>query len=263
MENPPDPPQNNSQPTEVRPQTSPSMPRWQAGKPKVNFWMVTTVILIIILGFAVGYVLTQQGSEETPSVVPTVHPTTAIVTTTVPTATIAPEPTQDETEREASPAATSTTEAKYKTISDEENLFKITILADWSVTRSEGAKGGMLSYTSVESPDFEVFVDEAAEGPFTPFYYKQGVNLNIHVTQGEEERTPPGTIISQQDSEVDGQPAKYFVYKEISTFEGQQIQVEINYQGNRYSLTFNYNPATYPTGEEVFERILASFKFTP
>lgn len=92
---------------------------------------------------------------------------------------------------------------------------------------------------------------------------KQGANLNIHVTQGEEERTPFGTIISQKDIEVDGQPAKYFVYKEISTFEGQQIQVEINYQGNRYSLTLNYNPATYSTGEEVFEQIFASFKFTP
>lgn len=259
MENPEGPLQNNSQDPEVQPPNSPSLPRRQAGKTKVNFWMIVIVVLIIMVGFGVGYVLTQQESEKPPAVVPTAE----VGTTTVAIATIAAEPTQEEMEKEASPAGGTMAKAQFKAISDKSNLFQVSIPADWIVSRSEGTKGRMLSYTDVESPDFEVFIDEAAEGPFTPFYYKQGANLNIHVTEGEEERTPLGTIISQKDIEVDGQPAKYFVYEEISTFEGQQIQVQLNYQGRSFLLTFNYNPATYSTGEEVFEKILESFKFTP
>src|SRR4030042_6505579 len=119
--------------------------------------------------------------ERSPTAAPTASPTPTSTTLPSPAPTAAPSPAPSPTpEPVLSPCEA--VPALPATVSDQANLYSISIPADWAVVTDEGATGVQLSRIVLESPDFSVFVDEAAEGPFTPIYYETGATLVIHVT---------------------------------------------------------------------------------
>jgi hypothetical protein len=148
------------------------------------------------------------------------------------------------------------------TVSDQANLYSISVPADWAVVTDEGAMGGQVSRIILESADFSVFVDEEAEGPFTPIYYETGATLVIHVM--DTATGPPyhfGGVISGSSIDIDGVTAPYHVFKEPSTWAGQLLDAHADYGGNYYLFYMGYNPDTCPAGQDLFEAMLGSFQF--
>ena len=117
------------------------------------------------------------------------------------------------------------------------------------------------SRISLESPDFSVFVDEAAEGPFTPIYYETGATLVIHVMTPSSPPYHFQGVISESNVAIDGVTAPYHVFKEPSTWAGQLLDAHANHGGSYYLFYFGYNPETCPAGEELFQTMLDSFQF--
>ena len=221
-------------------------------RPLLAFGIV--VVAPVILAACSG-----GGPGATPSSTPTV------VSTATPAATPTPAPT-------AEPTATPTPEpvlspceavpALPTTVSDQPNLYSISVPDGWVITSDEGPRGLRLSSIVVESPDFSVFVDEAEEGPFTPIYYETGATLIIFV--GDMEQEPPyhfGGVISESEFTIDGEIAPYHVFLEPSTWAGQLLDAHLNHGGNLYEFTLGYNPETCPAGEDIFQAMLDSFQF--
>ncbi len=125
----------------------------------------------------------------------------------------------------------------------------------------EGPLGGRISRISVESSDFSVFVDEEAEGPFSPIYYETGAVLVIHVTTPSSSPYHFQELISESEVTIDGEVAPYHVFLEPSTWAGQLIDAHLNHGGNLYEFTLGYNPETCPAGEGLFQAMLDSFQF--
>jgi hypothetical protein len=197
------------------------------------------------------------GSTAPPS------PTSAPAPTATPTAAPSPSPTPAPT---AIPTpALSPCEAVPPlptTLSDQPNLYSISVPEGWAVVTDEGAMGVQVSRISVESPDFSLFIDEAAEGPFSPYYYETGAVFIVHVMTPEQ--APPyhfDPVISESAITVDAAAAAYHVFKEPSTFAGQLLDAHANHGGNYYLFRMGYNPETCPAGEDLFAAILASLEF--
>ncbi len=121
--------------------------------------------------------------------------------------------------------------------------------------------GVQLSMISLESPDFSVFVDEEAEGPFSPIYYETGATLVIHVTTPSSSPYHFQELISDSDVTIDGVTAPYHVFVEPSTWAGQLIDAHANHGGSDYLFYFGYNQETCPAGEDLFQAMLDSFQF--
>ncbi len=192
-----------------------------------------------------------------------------MVSTATPTATPTPAPTAEPTATPTpSPTPTpvlSPCEAVPDlpaTVSDQPNLYSISVPDGWVITSDEGALGLRVSSIFVESPDFSVFVDEAEEGPFSPVYYETGAVLVIHVMTPSP---PPyhgyGGVISESNIAIDGVNAPYHVFKEPSTLAGQLIDAHVDHGGSYYLFYFGYNPETCPAGEELFQAVLDSVQF--
>lgn len=154
-------------------------------------------------------------------------------------------------------------------ITDKGNLYSVEIPKDWKILMSEGAKGMQLSDMTGESIDWKQYVDENAEGPFSPIYYQSGVSFQFHVNSEEEapghygEGGGPDTgIITTKNIVIGGANGVYHVFKEPSTYEGQLVDAHVNYKGNAYLFRFAYNPASFPQAESLFMTILSSIKFT-
>lgn len=200
-----------------------------------------------------------DGPAATPSPAPTPSPTAMPAATPSPTPVPAPSPTPTP---EPVLSACEAVPELPTTVSDQANLYSISVPAGWSVVTDEGAMGVQLSRIILESPDFSTFVDEAAEGPFTPIYYETGATLVIHVVN-----TAPGPpyhtegVISESDVTIDGVTAPYHVFKEPSTSAGQLLDAHANYGGNYYLFYLGYNPETCPAGEDLFLAMLSSFRF--
>jgi len=159
------------------------------------------------------------------------------------------------------------TDNKYVEIVDKASLYSVNIPADWEITSNEGAMGVQLSRILAQSADWSSYSDETYEGPFSPQYYQSGGALQLHVTQGESEPAhygegggPETGVIAKKAVTIDGVEGVYHVFKEPSTFEGQLIDVHINYKGNNYLLRLAYNPANF-NGEEFFDNLLNSVRF--
>jgi len=187
-------------------------------------------------------------------VAPTATP--AATPTHTPTATPAPSPTPAPvlSPCEAVPALPTT-------VSDQPNLYSISVPDGWVITSDEGARGLRVSSIFVESPDFSVFVDEAEEGPFSPVYYETGAALSIHVGAPSSSPYHFQELISESDVTIDGVTAPYHVYVDPSTWAGQLIDAHANHGGNDYTFDFAYNPETCPAGEDLFQAMLDSFQF--
>src|SRR3989304_5674305 len=110
------------------------------------------------------------------------------------------------------------------TLSDQPNLYSISVPEGWAVVTDEGAMGVQVSRISVESPDFSLFIDEAAEGPFSPYYYETGAVFIVHMSRAilsppsKVEKKCPWLPCSPASS-----AAAYHVFKEPSTFAGQLL----------------------------------------
>lgn len=203
------------------------------------------------------------GSGDTPS------PTPTVVSTATPEATPTPAPAAEPT---AEPTATPTPTPVLSpceavpdlptTVSDQPNLYSISVPDGWVTVTDEGAMGMQISRISLESPDYSVFVDEEEEGPFSPIYYETGAVLVIHVTTPSP---PPyhgyGGVISESEVTIDGVNAPYHVFLEPSTWAGQLIDAHVNQGGSDYLFYFGYNPETCPAGEDLFQAMLDSFQF--
>jgi hypothetical protein len=120
--------------------------------------------------------------------------------------------------------------------------------------------GMQVSRISLESPDFSMFIDEEAEGPFSPVYYEAGATLVIHVMTPYSPPYHDG-VISESDVTIDGVTAPYHVFLEPSTWAGQLLDVHANHGGSYYLFYFGYNPETCPAGEDLFQAMLDSFQF--
>ncbi len=174
----------------------------------------------------------------------------------MPTATPAPSPTPEPV---LSPCET--VPALPATVSDQPNLYSISVPDGWVITSDEGPMGGRVSSIFVESPDFSVFVDEEAEGPFSPVYYETGAALSIHVGTPSSSPYHFQELISESDVTIDGFTAPYHAYVDPSTWAGQLIDAHANHDGNDYTFGFAYNPETCPAGDDIFQAILDSFQF--
>jgi hypothetical protein len=147
------------------------------------------------------------------------------------------------------------------TVSDQPNLYSISVPNGWVTVQDEGAMGMQLSRISLESPDFSVFVDEAAEGPFSPIYYETGATLVIHVMTPSPPPYHFGGVISESDVTIDDVTAPYHVFLEPSTWAGQLLDAHADHGGSYYLFYFGYNPDTCPAGEDLFQAMLDSFQF--
>ena len=202
------------------------------------------------------------GPGATPSPTPTVAPTATPVATPTPaptaqpTATPTPSPTPAPvlSPCEAVPALPTT-------VSDQPNLYSISLPDGWVITSDEGARGVRVSLISLESPDFSVFVDEEEEGPFSPVYYETGASLSVLVATPTSSPYHFQALISESEVTIDGVTAPYHVYVDPSTWAGQLIDAHVNHGGSGYTFDFAYNPETCPAGEELFQAMLDSFQF--
>ncbi len=185
-------------------------------------------------------------STATPAPIPAPAPTAE------PTATPTPEPVLSPCE--AVPALPTT-------VSDQPNLYSISVPDGWVITSDEGARGLRVSSIFVESPDFSTFVDEAAEGPFSPVYYETGAALSILVATPSSSPYHFQELISESDVTIDGVTAPYHVYVDPSTFAGRLIDAHANHGGSGYTFNFIYNPETCPAGDDLFRAMLDSFQF--
>jgi len=199
------------------------------------------------------------GSTAPPS------PTSAPAPTATPAAAPSPSPTSAPTTTPTPVPALSPCEAVPPlptTLSDQPNLYSISIPAGWVTTVDEGALGVRVSRIIVESSDFSVTVDEVVEGPHDLIYYETGATFTIHVTTPEQ--PPPyhfGGVTSESAVTVDGVAGTYHVFKEPSTAAGQLLDAHVSSGGNQYVIRMGYNPATCPAAEDLFAAILDSFRF--
>jgi len=220
--------------------------------------------LFLALGIAAVAALILAACDGGGSTAPP-SPTSAPAPTATPTAAPSPSPTPAPTATPTPVPALSPCEAVPAlptTLSDQPNLYSISVPEGWAVVTDEGAMGVQVSRISVESPDFSLFIDEAAEGPFSPYYYETGAVFIVHVMTPEQ--APPyhfDPVISESAITVDGADAAYHVFKEPSTFAGQLLDAHANHGGNYYLFRMGYNPETCPAGEDLFAAILASLEF--
>ena len=211
------------------------------------------VVAPVILAACAG-----GGSGGTPSPTPTVVPIE------IPTATPTPAPTAEPTVTLTPSPVLSPCEAVPDlptTVSDQPNLYSISVPDGWVTVTDEGALGVRVSRISVESPDFSVFVDEEEEGPFSPIYYETGAVLVIHVTTPSPPPYHFQELISESEVTIDGEVVPYHVFLEPSTWAGQLLDAHVNYGGSDYLFRFGYNPETCPAGEDLFQAMLDSFQF--
>ena len=187
-------------------------------------------------------------STATPTATPTPAPTAE------PTATPTPSPTPVLSPCEAVPALPTT-------VTDQPNLYSITVPDGWVITSDEGARGLRVSSIFVESPDFYTVVVEEPEGPFNPVYYETGAALSIHVGTPSSSPYHFQELISESDVTIDVVTAPYHVYVDPSTWAGQLIDAHANHGGNDYTFDFAYNPDTCPAGDDLFRAMLDSFQF--
>jgi hypothetical protein len=153
------------------------------------------------------------------------------------------------------------TTEQTKSVTDSANLFTIQIPQSWQVVSSQGSQGVQLSYLSIESPNFATHTDPDFEGPFEPIYYDRGANLTLHVIKGDEGSIHASDVLELKKIEIDGNQASWTRFVEPSTFNGELIDVNLNYQGNNYLIRMGYNPDTDPYGVAVFDQIVSSLKF--
>ena len=202
------------------------------------------------------------GSGGTPSPTPTAVP----IEIPTPTPTPAPtaEPTATPTPSPTPTPVLSPCEAVPDlptTVSDQPNLYSISVPDGWAIVTDEDARGVRVSLISVESPDFSVFIDEEEEGPFSPVYYETGASLSILVATPSSPPYHFQELISESELSIDGVNAPYHVYVDPSTWAGQLIDAHANQGGNGYTFNFAYNPETCPAGEDLFQAMLDSFQF--
>lgn len=163
------------------------------------------------------------------------------------------------------PQATPTPDAgaaATQVIQDSAGLYSITLPADWQVSL-EAARGVRVSGLTAQSPDYEVVIDNDAEGPFSPVSYKTGASLQITVTSEPlaDNPAPAGQIVQQQPFVLDGVQGTFFVFKEPSTVEGELLELRLEKANRTYHLRWGYNPETLQSGRDLFESILESFRF--
>lgn len=146
-------------------------------------------------------------------------------------------------------------------ITDPENLYTIEIPKSWQIISRASREGVQLSFLTVQSSDFSFHTDDNFEGPFEPIYYDTGASLTMHVTKGDEGSKHTGDVLEIKKFFIDQQPASYTRFIEPNTFNGEIIDVNVNYNGNNYLLRMGYNPDTYPHGIDIFNQIVSSFSF--
>ncbi len=197
-----------------------------------------------------------------PGAAPSPPPT--VVSTATPAATPTPTPTATPVPSPTPAPALSPCEAVPAlptTVSDQPNLYSFSVPDGWVTVQDEGAMGGQISRIIVESLDFSVFVDEEAEGPFSPIYYETGATLVIHVMTPSSSPYHFQELISESDVTIDGVTAPYHVFVEPSTWAGQLLDAHADHGGSYYLFYFGYNPETCPAGEDLFQAMLTSFQF--
>lgn len=205
-----------------------------------RIFLILAGLGLLALGLAGGYWYARRPTPPQPSTTPA--PTPAASPESVPATASAALPTQ--------------------TIQDQAGLYSLELPDDWQVT-FEDAKGVRISSLMAQSPDYQVKIDTAAEGPFTPIYYQEGAILQVTVLNQPlaDNPQPAGAISEQKTVTVDGVDGTYFVFKEPSTAQGQLLEVRLEKTKRSYILRFGYNPDTFPGGQARFDQIVASLRF--
>lgn len=163
----------------------------------------------------------------------------------------------ENTVSERVPTAAKLLPKRTSNITDPASLYKLNVPTDWVVKIQEGTDGTQRSYVEVTSPDFASRLDESTNA----VYYTAGAQLSVQVVSEAEEKTYT-TVLEENTIEVAGEPATYTMYRRGNTASGRLIDVVFQHNDDVYTLTFVYNPETYPNGEAVLEEILNSFAFT-
>jgi hypothetical protein len=221
---------------------------------------LAVVALLILSACGDGDPAPTPSSSPSPSLTATPTATAALTPTASPASTPSPTTALSPTPEPALSACDSVPSLPTA-VSDQADLYSISVPDGWTLVTDEGPQGVRVSRIEVESPDFSVLIDEAAEGPFSPVYYETGATLVIHVI------SPPLTpayhfsgVISESEVTVDGVTAPYHVFTEPSTRAGQLIDAHLTQGSNYYLFKLGYNPETCPVGEDLFHAILDSFQ---
>lgn len=163
----------------------------------------------------------------------------------------------ENTVSERVPTAAKLLPKRTSNITDPASLYQLQVPTNWVVKIQEGTDGKQRSYVEVSSPDFASRIDESTNA----VYYTAGAQLSVEVVREAKEKTYT-SIIEEKTIEVAGEPANYTMYRKGNTASGRLIDVVFQHNDDVYTLTFVYNPETYPNGEAVFDDILRSFTFT-
>jgi len=147
-----------------------------------------------------------------------------------------------------------------KLVSEPNQLYQILIPDDWEYNIHPPA-GIQLSGLDARSVDFEA-ASEDVSGPHANVYYKSGVLMHVHVMDDDSANHPPfpNRIREQYDVMYNGIQGTEYIFTQPSTVEGEELQLQMYYDGKSYMLGFAYADDTY---RDVIDRIIASFNITP
>ena len=208
-----------------------------------RFHRVILLVVLAVILLSLGYIITRQNrSELTP-----------------------PQEESNQVDSLQEEAPTESPSTATQTVADPNDLYSVEIPTDWQVTFEE-KKGVRLGGFIAQSPDYQLRLDETAEGPFTPVYYEKGASLQLTVTNEEEtgKGKPAGVITQQNTVMVDGHhEATWYMYKEPSTAQGQLLEVRWSGHGKSFVIRLGYNPETFPQGPTFLQEVVNSFTATP
>ena len=158
---------------------------------------------------------------------------------------------------------TKATQVGYKLLTDKNNMFSIEIPANWTV--SQYLTGDeMLAGMELQSPDLKITSPTVNPGIVLPVNFDTGAVVSVNVMKGilEDLDIQKENLFSEKDVTIDGNPAKYYVYKNTALQGAEVHEVRFNYGGRNYLMKIAFNPTTLANGEQLFAKIYSTFRFT-
>lgn len=132
-------------------------------------------------------------------------------------------------------------------LKDPEGNFSFEVPADWQfIYASKPAS------VVTQSKDFKV----SLIGTTSQILYENGAVMGVFFKTG-----PLPDVTGGKELMVAGQKGFYFNRVSERVHNGKIFETQIPYRDGYYSLSFTYNPQTFPDGEKIFEAVLSTFKF--
>lgn len=151
-------------------------------------------------------------------------------------------------------------ESHMKLISDPNQLYQILIPDDWAFNFQPPVD---IQLASLEARSADLEVESKDEGgPHDNVYYKNGIAMRLNVMDDDSANYPPfpNRIREQYDVMYSGIQGTEYIFTQPSTVEGEELQLQMYYDGKSYLLGFAYANDTY---REMIDWIIVNFNITP